>query len=469
MSPLKHSSESPHARPRRRRLSLPPAATYILLALFVVLVVGLAYATFRGVKNLIAGAPLGAGAVATPNFAQQAATADAAGETGDQPLWSEGRVTILVMGIDERESEIGPWRTDTMILLTIDPASRTAGMLSIPRDLWVEIPDYGVYDRINTANFRGDADQYPGGGGPALAMKTVQQNLGAQIDYYATINFRAFVDTIDYLGCIPVEVTETIDDPTYPAPSGNGYDPFSIEPGDYCMGGETLLKYARTRATFGGDFDRARRQQQVLYAIRQHILSTGALPNLLAQAPDIYATLQENISTNLTEGQIIELVRLAADVPDENICSAVINGEYIEQLETLTDGSQVVIPDRAKIRQLILDLYNGTGPCDPATRDLEPEAMAENASIGVMNGTTREGLATETADKLTSLGLTVSAVSNADRFDYDQTQILNYGGKSATAAYLALVLNVPPSAVVTPDNGSSLEDIVVILGADYGQ
>jgi hypothetical protein len=235
------------------------------------------------------------------------------------------------------------------------------------------------------------------------------------------------------------------------------------------MGGETLLKYARTRATFGGDFDRARRQQQVLYAIRQHILSTGALPNLLAQAPDIYATLQENISTNLTEGQIIELVRLAADVPDENICSAVINGEYIEQLETLTDGSQVVIPDRAKIRQLILDLYNGTGPCDPATRDLEPEAMAENASIGVMNGTTREGLATETADKLTSLGLTVSAVSNADRFDYDQTQILNYGGKSATAAYLALVLNVPPSAVVTPDNGSSLEDIVVILGADYGQ
>ena len=199
------------------------------------------------------------------------------------------------------------------------------------------------------------------------------------------------------------------------------------------------------------------------------MLSTGELPNLLAQAPDIYATLQENISTNLTEGQIIELVRLAAEVPDENICSAVISGEYVEELETLADGSQVVIPDRAKIRQLILDLYNGTGPCDPTARDLEPEALAENASISVMNGTTREGLATETADKLTSLGLVVSAVSNADRFDYDQTQILNYGGKSATAAYLAQVLNVPDTAISVPDSGSSLQDIVVILGADYGQ
>jgi len=437
--------------------------------LFVVVVIGLAYFTFRGVKNLVANAPLGSGDITAPDFAQQSATAEAAGESSEQPLWSEGRVTILVMGIDERESEVGPWRTDTMILLTVDPASRTAGMLSIPRDLWVEIPDYGVYDRINKANFRGDADQYPGGGGPALAMKTVQQNLGVQIDYYATVNFRAFVDIIDYLGCIPIEVTETIDDPTYPAPSGNGYDPFQIDPGEYCMGGETLLKYARTRATFGGDFDRARRQQQVLRAIRQHVLSTGELPNLLAQAPDIYTTLQDNINTNLTEGQIIELVRLAADIPEENICSAVISGIYVEELETLADGSQVVIPDRARIRQLILDLYNGTGSCDPTTQDLGPDAMAENATIQVMNGTTREGLATETADRLSSIGLTVTAVSNADRFDYAQTQILNYGGKNATAAYLAQVLNLPSSAVSVPDEGASLQDIVIILGADYGQ
>lgn len=469
MTRLRRSSESPHARARRSRIVLPPWATYVLLALFVVVVVGLAYATFSGVRNLVAGAPLGAGVLATPNFAEQAATAEAAGESIDQPIWSEGRVTVLVMGIDERESETGPWRTDTMILLTIDPAARTAGMLSIPRDLWVEIADYGVYDRINTAHFRGDADQYPGGGGPALALKTVQQNLGVQVDYFVTVNFRAFVDTIDYLGCIPISVPETIDDPTYPAQSGSGYDPFYLDAGDYCMGGETLLKYARTRSTFGGDFDRAKRQQQVLYAIRDHVLSTGQLTTLLAQAPEIYGTLQDNINTNLTEGQIIDLVRLAADVPEDDICSAVISGKYIDELVTLPDGSQVVIPDRAEIRQLILHLYNGTGPCDPLAVDLEPDALAENATINVMNGTTREGLATETADRLTSMGLAIAAVSNADRFDYEQTLIYNYGGKDATARYLAQVLNVPESAVVEPTEGTSLQDIVVILGADYGE
>lgn len=464
--------ETQHVRRRRLGVALPGWSIYALPVVFVAVVVGLAYLTFNGVKKLVSEAPLGVEASeASAQTAAQLATAQAETQTAgaEEPIRSQGRVTVLVMGIDERQSETGPWRTDTMIVLTIDPASRTAGMISIPRDLWVEIPDYGVYDRINTAFFKGDADNYPGGGGPALAMKTVQQNLGITVNYYVTVNFNAFVTLVDQIGCIPITVTETIDDPDYPAAEGYGYDPFYIEAGDYCMEGETLLKYARTRATFGSDFDRARRQQQVLYAIRDHVLSTNQLPTLIGKAPELYATLQDNVRTNLTEGQIIELARLAAEIPRENICSAVISGDYIDRLEVLPDGTQVVIPNRIKVRQLILDIFTGTGRCDPAAHDYEAEALAENATVAVFNGTRQEGRATDTGDRLTAAGLNVITVGNADRFDYEATIIYNYSGKNATAQYIAAILDVPPSAIVEIDNPGSLYDIEVVLGNNGAQ
>jgi LCP family protein required for cell wall assembly len=441
------------------------------MALFVLVVVGLGYLTFNGVKNLVGNAPIGTGQQPPAGGSGAAAAAtQTAAQDGTDPTWTGGRVAILLLGIDQRLTEEGPWRTDTMILLMIDPITKRAGMLSIPRDLWVEIPGYGGYDRINTAHFKGDLDNYPGGGGPALAMKTVQQNFGVQVGYYARVNFYAFVQIIDKLGCIPITVTEAIDDPTYPAMEGNGYDPFSIEPGDYCMNGETLLKYSRTRATFGSDFDRASRQQQVIYAVRDHVLSSNQLPTLLTQAPQIYSTLQTGVSTNFSMDQLIELAQLAAEIPKDNICSAVINGAYIEGMQTLADGSQVLIPSRDKVRQLALDIYNGTGVCAPGaqtTEDLAALAANERATVNVLNGTQREGLATETGDMLAAMGINIISVGNAERFDYAKTIIYNYTGKSATARYLAQLLHVPETAIVAQQDAASLFDIQVILGDDY--
>jgi LCP family protein required for cell wall assembly len=268
-----------HVR-RSSRLELLPAwAPTVLMVVFVIGVMGLGYFTFTKVKQFVAGSEIAV--VAPPDMdADQSGEVEGAGDQEAMPAgWTEGRITVLLMGIDERQLEHGPWRTDTVILLTIDPVSQTAGMISFPRDLWVEIPNYGgVYDRINTAHFRGDADNYPGGGGPALAMETVRHNFGVPVDYFASVNFYAFIQIIDRLDCVPITVPETIDDPDYPAAEGFGYDPFHIEAGEHCMGGETLLKYARTRATFGSDFDRASRQQQVILAIRDHVLAD---PNTL--------------------------------------------------------------------------------------------------------------------------------------------------------------------------------------------
>jgi LCP family protein required for cell wall assembly len=459
---------NPGPRPARMRdgtINLPERISVPVLALFVLALLAVGYFTFDGVKKLVVNVPWGSGAADTPQFGSGADIGQLEAQGEGVPVWSEGRVNVLLLGIDERQLEEGPWRTDTMILLTMDPAARTAGMLSIPRDLWVEIPGYGVHDRINTAHFRGDADRYPGGGGPALAMDTVQANLGVPVNYYVAVNFYAFVQIIDRIGCIPISVPQTIDDPDFPAPEGYGYAPFHIDAGDYCLGGETLLQYARTRATYGSDFDRAARQQQVIYAIRDHVLSTGQLPNLIAQAPTIYGDVQQGVNTNLTVQQIIQLARVAAEIPDENICSAVIDGEYISYA-TLEDGSQVLVPDWTKVRELVSDLYTGTGQCDPGAAAIEADFTAEEATVSVENGTREEGLATQTADQLTAVGINVVEVGNAEQTDYEETLIYNYTGKDLTAQAIAQTLGLPASAIIAsePPNGGA--DIAVILGAD---
>lgn len=442
------------------------------MAVFVAFVISLSYMTFTLVKNIVADLPVNVtGGNLGDNPGQSGEGPDDAlpgGFDEDAPIAITGRVTVLVMGIDERQSEQGPWRTDTMMVLTIDPTNNTAGMLSIPRDAWVEIPDYdGLYATINTAHFKGDADNYPGGGGPTLAMKTVRYNFGIPVNYYVTVNFNAFITLIDYLGCVPISVPETINDPFYPEADGPGYDPFYVEAGEHCMDAATLLKYARTRATYGGDFDRANRQQAVIRAIRAHILSTDQLTTLLRQSPQIYDELKDDIRTNLSLTQMIDLARLAARVPEENICSAVISAEYVDELVTLPDSRQVILLDRPKVRGLVHDIFTGTGRCTPGLQALQAQATAENATVSIINGTAREGLATQTKDRLAGLGVNVASVGNADRTDYQTTIIYVLTGKVNTAQLIARLLGLPDSAIVETSDPNIPYDIHIILGADY--
>ena len=194
---------------------------------------------------------------------------------------ADSRVNILVLGIDQREGMADPARTDTMLLFTLDRQARTAGMLSINRDLWVKIPGGQREGKINTAHFLGEVEHVPGGG-PALAMQTVQAALDMPVPYYIRLNFSAFERLIDLIGGIDINVEETIDDPAYPD-AGFGYDPFHIDAGWQHLDGRTALKYARTRATAGSDLDRVKRQQQVILAVRDKLLKEKQLPQLLTQ------------------------------------------------------------------------------------------------------------------------------------------------------------------------------------------
>lgn len=281
------------------------------------------------------------------------------------------RVNLLLMGIDQREGEYEPaYRTDTMMVLTLDPVTLDAGVLSIPRDLWVPIPGFDN-GRINTANFLGDAYDYPGGG-PALAVKTVEQVLGVPIHFYARVNFTAFEDLVDRIGGIDVEVPYDIYDPNYPT-SDYRTEVFSITRGLHHMDGALALKFARTRYTLpNGDFDRARNQQLVLKAIKEKLKEPQVLLSLFASAPEIVARLSASVKTNLSIEQMQQLAALAAQVDNDRIRMAVLDQNYTEFATTLTDPpQQVQIPIRAQIARL-RDTFFSVTPDGASRNSLAP-------------------------------------------------------------------------------------------------
>ncbi len=380
------------------------------------------------------------------------------------PRWEDTeRINILMMGIDQREQEQGPWRTDTMLVLTLDPVTMSGGMLSIPRDLWVPIPGYEE-GRINTAHYMGDIYDYPGGG-PALAVKTVQYNLGVPIHHYGRVNFSAFEKMVDLIGGIDIYVEEEINDPTYPD-EGYGYDPLYIPAGWQHFNGEMALKYARTRHSAGGDFDRAKRQQQVVMAIFEQVTRLDLLPQLAHRIPELWRTMQDSVETDLTLEEIVALANLASEVPPEDIHYGVID-EHYTQFWTTPDGQQVLIPLRDRMRELRDYIFTTDAPLPEQAEDPETRLAQEAAAIKVLNGTTTAGLASLTSEYLTQQGFQVLEPGNADRSDYAESLIIVYTSKTYTAEYLADLFNLPPTAVVHGPDPNAEHDISLILGADY--
>jgi LCP family protein required for cell wall assembly len=261
------------------------------------------------------------------------------------------RINVLIMGVDRRPG--GPFisRTDTMMLLSVDPETQEASMLSIPRDLWVDIPGIGP-NRINTAFLNG-ARNGDAAAGAELAMQTIRNNLGIPVDHYMLIDFQAVINIIDRFGGVTIDVPYDIYDPTYPD-HGIGYDPFSISAGLQTIDGETALKYMRTRHG-DSDFGRARRQQQVMLVLRDTVLG-GGVGNLIMSAPALYREVNDGIFTDLTLDQLITIANTASDVPDGNIRSEVLDYTYVESW-TSPGGGSVLRLKSAEAQALFTDLY----------------------------------------------------------------------------------------------------------------
>ncbi len=269
------------------------------------------------------------------------------------PWNGTSRFTVLVMGLDRRPGETGlAYRTDTMMLVSLDPATNSIGILSIPRDLYIEVPGYSQLQRVNSPMVLGELRQP--GTGPELAMQTVQYNLGIRIHDYVAIDFNAFIKIIDLIGGLDVDVPYAISDTLYPD-MNYGYDPFYIQAGLQHLDGTTALKYARTRHG-DNDFVRAQRQQLVLNALRDRVLSPDLLPQLIIQSPSLLAAVNDGLYTGLTLDQLIQLALYLKDIPAENLRTGVINEQYTIGYST-PQGASVLVPDRERIGPLMVEVF----------------------------------------------------------------------------------------------------------------
>lgn len=250
-------------------------------------------------------------------------------------------ITVLLMGTDARPDEYGASRTDSMMVAVINLDAESVTVISIPRDLWVNIPGYGE-GRINTAYFMGEG----WGQGPETARLTVQQLLGIPITHTAVIDFDTFREVVDKAGGVDVVVPTPIDDPMFPTDDYGTYH-LQIPAGANHFNGEEALAYARTRHG-SSDMERAARQQQVVQALRERLTSPEQLPNLPGYLRDGF----ESVRTTLTLTDMFYLADVGMDIERERIFTHVIQAPLLWNGVT-ADGQQVLLYEPYELQSTV--------------------------------------------------------------------------------------------------------------------
>src|SRR5260221_1173357 len=388
------------------------------------------------------------------------------------PAWDgASRISILILGLDYRDylANDGPPRSDTMIVLTIDPLTKTAGMLSVPRDMWVNIPGFG-YSRINTAYPSGVGSKLPGGG-PELARKTVEQFIGVPIQYYAQIDFGVFEQFINLIGGIDVNNTENL----RLDPIGSGKDKVILT----CCGirhlnGKAALAFARCRdieqGCKDGDVGRAKRQQQVILGIRNVVLAPGNFPVLLGKAQQFYDEFSAGIKTNMPFETAIQLGVLAKDIPLDSIKQGVIDNTMIafDNVVLAGQNASVMKPLPDKIRVLRDEIFTANGPVSPLAAQGDPTALmkADGARVRLLNGSFTPGLDVKTGNYFLGQGLAVTEVGAASQA-YNNTVIVLHSPKLYTLKYLQAVFgNTSRTKILIRPGTTSTVDLEWFLGDD---
>jgi LCP family protein required for cell wall assembly len=263
------------------------------------------------------------------------------------------RINILLTGIDS-SSIRNHALNDTLLVVSIDPTTGSMAMVSFPRDMArVPTPGGGRFDgKINSLMSYADArpGKYPGGGMAALTAE-IGYLLGAKIDYYASVDLEGFQKLIDKVGGVTVNVTKAIDDPGYGGWDTPGRIGFKISVGSHLLDGETALAYVRSRKSTS-DFDRARRQQQLLVALQHKLIDPAMLPNL----PAILQAATKTLKTNFPPDQLSEMLALARKTDASSVKRYVLGPPYTVHPVNIT-STYILVPDMTKFAKLSIDIF----------------------------------------------------------------------------------------------------------------
>ena len=333
----------------------------------------------------------------------------------------DGRVNFLLMGNPGGMDNDGPNLTDTIMLASYNSTDKNLHLFSIPRDLYTNLDGYGM-TKANAVYELGDSKFSDGSG---TALKTFGDLLGVTIPYYVKIDFDGFKQAVDELGGVTVEVKKDLLDTQYP--DGNkGYVTVDIKAGTYTMDGEMALKYARSRQSTS-DFDRARRQQQILVALRDKAKELDLLTSP-TKLLDIAGIVQDHFSTNLTNPEMGRLLQLLSDFDSTQITNKVFDDSPAGGLYgTKVDGLFVLKPvgdDYNKLKEMVEAALATTMP---GTEQPVEDAVTTPLKVEVLNGTNVTGLAGKIAATLKTGGFDVVKTGNnatkgfTDSIIYDGT------------------------------------------------
>ncbi len=406
---------------------------------------------------------------------------------------SESQINVLLLGSDERIDGEEPPRTDTLLLLTLDLRRHTAGMISLPRDLWVPIPGYNLTSKINTAYAIGEQRGYPFGGAQ-LAKDTVSSFIGQPVQFYVQADFNGFVRFIDEIGGITVNVPQTIHDPEYPT-ADYGYQTFHLEAGTRILDGETALKYARTR-NMDSDYGRAARQQQLIRAIADKVLAADMIPTLIARAPQLLSSTWGSVRTDMPLQTAAEIAYYVRSTSFE-VNTLVLDDRY--GVESYSEnGAWILLPDRDLIRPELKRLFEpAVGPnvvadapaerlpqiqhrtqvsAEVGSRELLAADVnrdvrimaAREVRLEILNGTGEAGIAALARRQLEASGWRVVSIGDADRSDYQHTLLVNYNTDEKLVRELGRQLDLTASlyslpGLLIPDS----TDLRIVIGEDF--
>ena len=393
---------------------------------------------------------------------------------------ADDRVNILLLGIGG-EGHDGPLLTDTIMLASVKPSTNQVVLLSIPRDLAVEIPRYGIR-KINNANAFGKELGYPGGG-EQLAADVVAKTIDQPVHYYARLDFAGFKDIIDSLGGITVNVEHSFTDAEYPT-ANYGYQTIRFKAGEQHMDGETALKFVRSRHGNNGegsDFARSRRQQLVLEAVRDKTLSLGTLMNPI-KIGNVLSSLGTHTRTNLEVWEILRLGKMVSNTTKDTIISKVLDSSPTGLLKNATgiDGAFLLLPndgDFRAVKAYARDIF------------IAPHFATEAAKIVIRDESGHSGTAKTVSTSLESLGFLLPTIDQTGKPNADSiTAIIDYtngakpnslkglegylGVTAVPSLALDSISSVPTYEVPSNTNSGTQAvtqpaDFLIIIGKDF--
>ncbi len=414
--------------------------------------------------SIAPGATDAAGSAATPAPSGPVASVGPSAAPSLVPWNGTGRLNVLLIGTDKRPAE-GTWNTDTLIVASVDPASRQVAMFSLPRDTvgvpLPPIPARSVFGstfnlKINSlfGQARARPDLFPGGGYEGL-KDTLSYLYGIPIHYFVEVDFTGFKTVVDALGGVTVNVQVPVVDDYYPGDKGTLR--VYIQTGVQHMTGSQALIYARSRHG-SSDFDRASRQQRVLLSLRQQ----ADFATLIQRLPELVQSTSRAVKTDFPIARLPQLIDLASRIDIGNVRSFVFSPPYYG-IEGYPGGIYTLSPNVPRIRAAVASAFN----FDPRVEAQRQSVAQEGARVWILNGTGATGTAADVANYLDFRGVAASAPNQRPPSASvpPDTVIRVYNGAEARMPLtLALLKEIFGVKVVTVADPAVKVDVIITTG-----